>query len=192
MVSNKAQFDSEWRLHESTNMSLELASAGDPGPGDCQFCYTCGQVLMDWKYCPKCGPRWLTIANRPCADMLVTHKNLCLLIERADTGLWATPGGHVDAKEHPFAAAVRELHEETGLALPLDSSRFVGVYLDDKGHYVHQVMLYTLEAASYNLELKLSAECRQYAWFDHNVLPANILGFVPKAVTDTWRSKPPM
>jgi 8-oxo-dGTP diphosphatase len=32
-----------------------------------------------------------------------------------DVGAWTLPGGGVDFGEHPDAAAIRELHEETGL-----------------------------------------------------------------------------
>ena len=40
------------------------------------------------------------------------------LIEHRKAGLWLPTGGHVDAGEHPFAAAKRELLEETGSTLP--------------------------------------------------------------------------
>lgn len=44
-----------------------------------------------------------------------------LLLRRAGTGradgLWAPPGGHLEAGELPRAAAVRELFEETGVVL---------------------------------------------------------------------------
>lgn len=42
-----------------------------------------------------------------------------LMIERADQpGCWGLPGGFVDYTELPFAAALREVEEETGLLLP--------------------------------------------------------------------------
>ncbi|MDD7911210.1 NUDIX domain-containing protein [Pseudovibrio exalbescens] len=44
-----------------------------------------------------------------------------LLVRRANPpsqGLWAFPGGKVDAGETPKEASIRELHEETGLKVP--------------------------------------------------------------------------
>ena len=37
-----------------------------------------------------------------------------LLIQRADTGQWFPPGGHVEAGEFPHEAVLREVREETG------------------------------------------------------------------------------
>lgn len=53
------------------------------------------------------------------ADPVVTCDGHVLLVERAGQpgrGLWALPGGFVDAHETTLAAAVREAGEETGLA----------------------------------------------------------------------------
>ena len=50
--------------------------------------------------------------------VLIEHKNRYLLIQRAsepDKGLWSIPGGLVELGEKVKDAAVREVHEETGL-----------------------------------------------------------------------------
>jgi 8-oxo-dGTP pyrophosphatase MutT (NUDIX family) len=47
--------------------------------------------------------------------LLLTRRALTL---RDHAGQWALPGGRIDAGESPEQAALRELHEETGLVLP--------------------------------------------------------------------------
>jgi ADP-ribose pyrophosphatase YjhB (NUDIX family) len=49
-----------------------------------------------------------------------------LLIRRADDGLWALPGGLINPGETPAEAAVREMHEEAGLAV--EPYALIGVY----------------------------------------------------------------
>ncbi len=63
------------------------------------------------------------------ADALVTvtlppfAARYLLMVERDDGYGWAVPGGHVEPGESGTAAAVRELAEETGLAVPAEACR---------------------------------------------------------------------
>ncbi len=43
----------------------------------------------------------------------------CLLLRRAKSGIWETPGGHIEQGEAAWEAARRELREETGYAGPV-------------------------------------------------------------------------
>ncbi len=54
-----------------------------------------------------------------------------LLVRRADDGYWELPGGRVEVGESASAAAVREVAEETGVAIKI--TRLAGVY-SDPGH----------------------------------------------------------
>lgn len=54
-------------------------------------------------------------------DAVVTQSGHILLIKRKKSpgaGLWAIPGGHVDANENSLEAILRELDEETNLKVP--------------------------------------------------------------------------
>ncbi len=55
---------------------------------------------------------------QPAPALLLTRRAETL---RAHAGQWALPGGRIDDGETPEQAALRELHEEIGLALPPDA-----------------------------------------------------------------------
>ncbi len=55
------------------------------------------------------------------ASAFVTAHQRVLLLLHATKALWLPPGGHVELDENPAAAAVREVREETGLAVRITS-----------------------------------------------------------------------
>jgi 8-oxo-dGTP pyrophosphatase MutT (NUDIX family) len=58
---------------------------------------------------------WLSTA----AGVVLDDDGRVLLGRRADTGIWALPGGIIEPGEEPADAAVREIFEETGvIAVP--------------------------------------------------------------------------
>lgn len=84
------------------------------------------------------------------ASAIVVGARGVLLHRHKRMGIWLQPGGHVDAGEAPWDAAVREVAEETGLlaAHPSDGPRLVHVDVHDapRGH-VHLDARYLLHAA---------------------------------------------
>ena len=56
-------------------------------------------------------PLWLSTA----AGVVLDDNGQVLLGRRADTGIWALPGGIIEPGEEPADAAVREIFEETGV-----------------------------------------------------------------------------
>lgn len=57
-----------------------------------------------------------------------------LLEKRRDCGWWGLPGGKVEPGESLVEAAVREVREETGLAVEV--THLIGVYSDPRGRIV--------------------------------------------------------
>lgn len=80
-------------------------------------------------------------------DILVTDgQRRVLLVERGKEpfkGKLVLPGGHIESGETPKMAAVRELHEETGITVAPERLAFLGTLeadgRDPRGHYVSRV-----------------------------------------------------
>ncbi|WP_420597189.1 NUDIX hydrolase [Deinococcus sp.] len=104
------------------------------------------------------------------AEAVVVRGAKVLLIRRADSGLWALPGGLAEVGETPAGAAERELFEETGLTgkatrlLAALDLRFTGAVVG-----VHLIALvFAVEAAG---EPHPTLEAREVAWHAWDALP---------------------
>jgi 8-oxo-dGTP pyrophosphatase MutT (NUDIX family) len=91
-----------------------------------------------------------------------------LLIERTDNGLWAAPGGAQEVGESVVETVVREVHEETGLAVEVTG--LSGIYSDPKhiiaydDGEVRQEFSLCFHARPIAGELRTSSESRQVNW----------------------------
>jgi 8-oxo-dGTP pyrophosphatase MutT (NUDIX family) len=65
------------------------------------------------------------------ASGIVIGERGVLLLKHRRLGIWVQPGGHIDAGEAPWEAAVREVREETGLEVALSSSPCASVDLSE-------------------------------------------------------------
>lgn len=70
--------------------------------------------------------------NTVCADAVVVKHGHVLVVERADNGKLACPGGHVGLDETTYEACIRELLEETGLDLKYREPNATRVFDDPK------------------------------------------------------------
>jgi 8-oxo-dGTP pyrophosphatase MutT (NUDIX family) len=61
------------------------------------------------------------------ASGIVTGERGVLLLKHRRLGIWVQPGGHIDAGETPWEAALREVYEETGLRVQLSGVPDAGV-----------------------------------------------------------------
>lgn len=102
-----------------------------------------------WKFAPY-APTFVT------TDAVVIESGHILLIQRGANpgkGLWALPGGFLDANDKTLKdCAVRELHEETGLKVPkkvlkgsiTKAEVFEAIGRDPRGRFVTHAFLFEL------------------------------------------------
>ncbi len=113
--------------------------------------------------------------------VLIEQNGRLLMLRRSGVelgvGAWGVPGGHLDFGETPEQCAIREAHEETGLAV--SDVRFVGITNDvfqaDGLHYITIWM----RANSQSGEPTVTApeESDQVGWFAWEALPGPL--FLP-------------
>lgn len=91
-----------------------------------------------------------------------------LLGQRRDGDHWGQPGGGLEADEAPWEGVVREVREETGLAVEV--VRLVGVYswphLDE--------IIFSFVCRTVGGALATSDETREVAYFPLDALPATL------------------
>ncbi|GAA2776791.1 NUDIX domain-containing protein [Streptomyces showdoensis] len=128
------------------------------------------------------------------ADVVtVTEDGRVLLVERGRDpfkGLWALPGGHVDAGESSQEAAARELGEETGVLVDPAALFQVGAWdepgRDPRGRYVTVVYLAVVPA---DTEVVAGDDAAKAVWWPYDSLPP--LAFDHGAILDAVRDSMP-
>jgi 8-oxo-dGTP pyrophosphatase MutT (NUDIX family) len=138
-------------------------------PADPRERWSCGRTLtlLDWLPAPldeHADPMHVTgsaiVRDERGRVLLHRHKRL---------GRWLQPGGHLDAGEHPAAAAVRETREETGLEAVHMAGvpRLVHVDVHEgAGGHLHLDLRYLLIAGASAVLSPDEGESSAVAWFD--------------------------
>ncbi len=148
------------------------------------FCYRCGDSLgrgyppgddREREFCSNCGFVHYEHPNIQVA-VVVTHKSRMLWIKRAldpRAGFWELPGGFLEQGESLREAAAREVLEETGLRLQLESLELYLVGCVEAVNEVH--ILFRIEADTD--QARPSAEAIDVAWFTADDAPWEDLAF---------------
>lgn len=111
-----------------------------------------------------------------CDAFVVDDQNRVLLIQRADNGLWALPGGCHDLGETPAECAVRECREESGIDVKV--TRLLGVFSSNCYEYVHypwkdnEFCHLLFEATIVGGEMRTSDETIKVEWYAESDLPS--------------------
>jgi ADP-ribose pyrophosphatase YjhB (NUDIX family) len=86
-------------------------------------------------------------------------------------GWWTLPGGGIDFGEHPEAAALRELHEETGIVgritdlIAVDSIRRNAVGVDGTADYHAVRVIYRTEVDHTDVVHETNGSTDRAGWF---------------------------
>lgn len=116
---------------------------------------------------------WFQTSPTLAADVLVINDDKFLLIDRKNEPLgWAIPGGFVDLYETMEQAALRELHEETGIEANINDLHLLGIYSDPKrdtrGHTVSAVYIFFSDKEAYAAD-----DAKDAKYFHIDNLPEN-------------------
>lgn len=158
--------------------------------GYCPACGTAlGQQVLDGRprrVCAACGRvHWRNA--KPCAGALVIRNGKVLLVRRAIEpflGYWDIPGGFCEADEHPAETALREVREETGLAVELTG--LLGLWLDDYAGGATLNVYYL--ARPLGRRLCPGDDADGAAWFAPAALPRRIAFNNGRQALETWAS----
>jgi 8-oxo-dGTP pyrophosphatase MutT (NUDIX family) len=118
-----------------------------------------------------------------------------LLEKRRDCGWWGLPGGKIEPGESLVDAAVREVREETGLAVEV--THLVGVYSDPCGRIVTypdngdvvQLVDVVVGARVLSGSLMCSQESEEVRFFSPSQLPEEIVPPARQPIADAFEGQ---
>lgn len=127
----------------------------------------------------------------PAVYLVLREGNKVLLLRRANTGYqdgkYSVVAGHMDGDELGSTAMVREAKEEAGIDVDPSKLRFVHIAHRLSRNQVGQERLDLFYELSEWQGQVINAEpgkCDDLSWFDIDDLPADMLPFVRRALTD--------
>ncbi len=126
--------------------------------------------------CPQCG--FVHFPDPKVAVVgLVTQAAQVLLVRRAvdpGKGLWSLPGGYMDAGELPEAALQRELLEEIGLPVTIQSLLTIFPMVGASGRSQGIVLAYNALPVDPATVLQCDDDVSEAGWFTQTTLPTTL------------------
>jgi len=141
------------------------------------YCPVCGTALSrehdgekERPYCAPCQ-RYFYRNPLPAVCCLVARDDEILLVQRAVEpclGGWSLPGGFVEVGETTEEAAIREMHEETGLRVK--GLRLIGVSTQKSRHY-GAVMVLGYSVKEWSGDLRAGSDAMDLRFFRRDERP---------------------
>ena len=147
-----------------------------------RFCPLCGKMLYADEIegqlrmrCPDGSCGFIFYQNpTPAAGAIVVKENKILLVKRAHppkVGWWCIPAGFMEWHEHPSQTATRELKEETGLQIEIES--LFEIYTGQDDPRSNSVLILYLGKVVGG-ELRAADDALEVAYFSFDNLPEKI------------------
>lgn len=147
-----------------------------------KFCPLCGNSLREKKLdgqirlsCSDNSCDFIYYQNPvPAAGAIVMQDNKILLVKRAHPpriGHWCIPAGFMEWSEHPEQTTIRELKEETGLDVKINS--LFNIYTGDDDPRSNSVLILYL-ADKIGGKMVAADDALDVGFFDINDLPKEI------------------
>jgi 8-oxo-dGTP pyrophosphatase MutT (NUDIX family) len=139
-------------------------------------------------------PRDLPLVQRAAAYAVVVEAGRLLLTRLSSRQTWTLPGGGIEHGETPVQAAVREVYEETGLALrpgallDVDSLHFTGQAPDGRWedyHGIRVVYAGSVPGGSTPQVIEVDGSTEQAAWVSRSELARLRLTSLVRTVATT-------
>lgn len=163
-----------------------------------RFCPQCGHALEDRPFegksrrtCPSCG--FIYFADPKVAVVaLVEESGRVLLIRRGvepARGLWALPGGYMDAGEMPVDALCREVREETGLEVAVGDLLEIFPMVSRGSASLGIVLAFAAQPQGDLSVLAGDDDVDEAAWFGPHELPAELAFDSTKQLLAKWQAR---
>lgn len=108
-----------------------------------------------------------------------------VLVMKNDRDEWELPGGHVEPKESPEDAVIREFFEETGLTCAIAGMISADFYqpLEDESVCL---LFYAVRESEPKRSIRISEEHQGVLWAPVHQLPGNLPGVYQHAIRMAW------
>ena len=171
-----------WRSGRMLRIILDCAKADEiMSQHHYRFCPLCGHTLEDRSFegkmrrtCAACG--FIQFPDPKVAVVALIEQNGCVLLIRRGVeparGLWALPGGYMDADELPAAALHREVREETGLDVVIGNLLEIFPMVNRGGASLGIVLAFDARPHGEISVLTENDDAEAVGWFGPGDLPA--------------------